>query len=180
MALGNSVDTEPDRMNSLASSQFSPPNTRFSELGAVSAKALRLVRLWFWGQTHQSNLRIALSVQQGAKQARCIAAALANLERTFGPNAPFELQVLSPDTDRVSADELSLLAMLDASLPADVGGVGDMPLLRHGNAVHQSVGALRVLGQMLQERAKKTVSGCPMACPSRSSCPDRAKLKVVK
>lgn len=167
-------------MNALPSSQFSKTRSKFSDLSTVSAEALRLIRLWFWGQPHQANLCLALPVQLGSKRARCVVAALEDLERIFGPHGQIQLRVLPPDASGVTADELSLVAMLEASQNKEGLPVGSSPLSRRGQAAHQAAGALRVLAQMLAERARKTLSSCPVACPSRSTCPDRAQLKVIK
>jgi hypothetical protein len=167
-------------MNTLPFPQFSKTRSRFSDLGTVNAEALRLIRLWFWGPSHHTTVRLAVSVQLGAKQARCVVAALEDLDRIFGPQGQMQLRVLPPDTDGLSVDELSLVTMLKASQTEDGLPVAHGPLPRPGQTANQALGALRVLAQTLAERARRTPSSCPIACPSRASCPDRAKLKVIK
>lgn len=150
------------------------------DLDPIGSEALRLFRLWVWGSTHRDTLRLALKVQMGPKNARCAVSALEYMDHVLGTVAPNAFDIAPPDTCAVTADEARLIAIVAAAVSgADTSQyIASLPLQNDGH--NALISAMTALGQVVESKVSNAPTACPMACPSRASCPERAKLRLVE
>ncbi len=161
---------------------------RLDGLDPVGTHALRLLRMWSWGDVHRETIRLAAPIQFGAAHGVCVVGAFEGLFEALEGAARPKLDTNPPDTSWLMPDEIWFTRLVAAALRAPGAALACAAERigpdRQAAVAEKAEGLAGLLVLCLKAKREAGGSACPMgrdrACPMQPERAESPRLMLVK